>query len=249
MRSRMRKAEVKDIDEEIEELKHSNKTKDKIISILAHDLKSQIGSIASIISFLYSDYERFTDDERKKLLLTLNGSSDQIISLLENSLYWAYSKLGKLEFNKTKVGLKDLVDNVVNQLDDSLKMKGIKIINKITKAVTANIDDNMVSTAIKNIVSNSIKFSPRGGKIQINSKKAEKNLEIIISDYGIGIKKEDLKKIFDIELNQRSLGTDEETGSGLGLMVSKEFIERNDGKIEIFSIYRKGTDVKITLPI
>jgi signal transduction histidine kinase len=230
-------------------LKKANSSKDKFFSIVAHDLKNPFNSLILLTSLLIDEYDSFTEDEKKKYLQQINESSRNTFSLLQNLLEWARSQIGGSHIVKEKVNLGELSESVIALLQPTANNKNISVATDISNSVIAYADKNMVSTILLNLVSNAIKFTSNSGKVSISSFVENNHIEVIVSDNGMGMSKENLSRLFRLEEKFQTRGTAKEAGTGLGLILCKEFIEKNDGKIWVESEENVGSQFHFTLPV
>ncbi len=237
------------VEKRTKELKELNATKDKFFSIIAHDLKNPFNALLGFSSFLVDNYDDIDDDEKKESILTMKESADVGYKLLENLLEWSRTQTGRIEWSPEKIYLDSIVSETIQLLTKSADNKKIKIEPDLSNNTEAYADENMVKTVIRNLLSNAIKYSKEGGKVKISSTSKNGMLEVAIKDNGIGIKKDDIDKLFKIDQNFSTKGTNEEEGTGLGLLICKEFVEKNNGKISVESEYGKGSRFAFTLPI
>ncbi len=231
------------------ELKETNAAKDKFFAIIAHDLRGPTGSLASFLEHLNDTFNEHSPTELKEILLTLYESAESVSVLLENLLIWAQSQLNKIEFRPTKLKLTDVLQTSIKGLKQVAENKQIDIRCELNDQIFVLADLNMVQTIVRNILSNAIKFTHRGGSVTIKSD--FNNLDsvlISIADNGVGIEQSALSKIFDITNTVHTTGTENEMSTGLGLILVKDFIEKNNGTITIESQKNTGTKVSFTLP-
>ena len=229
-------------------LQESNAMKDKFFSIIAHDLKNPLGGLMNISEILLQNYEDITSDARKNFINILYDSSKQTLNLLENLLQWSRSQTGRLEFHPLIADMRFSIENVRKLLQVNIDNKKIEIIDKSDKNLFAYFDKAMINTVFRNLLSNAIKFTPEGGTIEIANKENDKFIEIIICDSGIGIEEERIDDLFRIDKNSSTPGTNNEKGTGLGLILCKEFVEKNGGTISVKSKPGKGSEFSFTLP-
>ncbi|WP_456462316.1 ATP-binding protein [Lutibacter sp.] len=225
-----------------------NKTKDKFFSIIAHDLKNPFNSIKGFTELMIENSKDYDEDKKLKFLKIIKGSTLKASSLLNNLLIWANSQSGDLEFNPQKVELIQVVSNVISLLEIQAINKDIKIIDNIEKNLFVLADRNMLATILRNLISNAIKFTNQNGKIEISAIKKEIFVEISVKDNGVGILESEVKNLFNIEVKNSNVGTANEQGSGLGLILCKDFVEKHGGKIWVESTINKGTEFKFTIP-
>ena len=229
------------------ELIQLNQVKDKFFSIIAHDLKNPFGTMLHYSDILLEDYDTMNDDEKKFFIVEFKNASEQIYNLFDNLLRWSTSQAGILEVNKVGIVLKDLVEKTFDALNLHAQKKNIKLINAVDANAEVFADKDMVGTVIRNLVSNAIKFSPEKGEIKVNAKVINGLVEVAVQDYGIGINKEDLKKLFRLDVPASSIGSAENKGTGLGLILCKEFIEKNGGSIRCESEPNRGSKFVFTV--
>jgi signal transduction histidine kinase len=230
-----------------EKLRQALATKDKFFSIIAHDLMTPFNALLGFSSLLLTEAETLSANERQEFIQDIQQASIQGHNLLTNLLFWASSQTGKLEVNPITFDLEDVVKENVELLSENAKHKGINLLLSIeNQQIFA--DKNMLDAVIRNLLSNAIKFTPTNGTIEISSKKEGNAVEISISDTGVGISAEDIDKLFKIDVNHTTVGTQREKGTGLGLILCKEFVEKQGGTIKIDSEKGKGSRFSISLP-
>lgn len=231
-----------------DELKEINLTKDKFFSIISHDLKSPFSNILGFSNLLVEDYDSFDDDQKKEIIIALNKSSQSAFDLLANLLTWAQSQTGRIKINKKLLNLKELVETSIAPYKYNASAKNIEVTTTIPSEVNVLIDLNSAVIAIGNLVNNAIKFTPNGGKITIKYHANKNTIMLHIIDTGIGMTTEVIEKLFKIDENISTKGTNDEEGTGLGLILSKEFINKNGGDITVKSELGKGSEFIISLP-
>ena len=229
-------------------LKELNKSKDKFFSIIAHDLRSPFSSLIGLSEILLEDAEELSKKDITFYASEINTASKNVLKLLENLLQWARIQTGRMEFEPTDINLFNLVSASVSLLARNAAKKGIELINSVSDMLTVYADHNMLQSIIQNLISNAIKFTSKDGKIEIGAMLSGDNVEIFVKDDGVGISKQDLKKIFKIDQHITSKGTANEKGSGLGLILCKELAEKNNGDIRVSSEINKGSTFTLTLP-
>lgn len=231
------------------ELKEHIATKDKFFSIISHDLRGPLSAFLNLTDLLLSEMEDMSWKELKETMQMMHTSALGVNRLLNNLLQWSRLQRGKIDFTPSNCNLKFIIDNVIDTLKSSAYNKNINIINKVSEEFIAYADSNMLDLTIRNLISNSIKFTNDGGSITIKAnQKGEKYINISIIDTGIGIDPENIPKLFRIDVKLTNEGTRGEIGTGLGLVLCKEFIEKNKGKITVKSTLGQGTTFRITLP-
>ncbi len=235
-----------------EQLGELNATKDKFFSIIAHDLKNPLGSIRLVSNVLKDNYPELSENERIDFISEIRHSTNHIITLLDNLLTWARSQTGKITYHPVTFNLRMLVQSNLDLLEKQADLKSIELINE-TDDFNLYGDPNMMNTVFRNIISNSIKFTPDSGRVKVyNYKKEIENIPyhvITIEDNGVGIQPENISKLFQIESGFSTVGTANEKGTGLGLILCKEFIKHHNGKITAESKLGEGTKINIFLPL
>ncbi len=232
------------------ELSEANATKNVFFSIIAHDLKGPVGNISQLLKLLKDNFSDISNDEKLDYINILMGLSSKTNNLLDDLLLWARIQMNTLEFDIEKISLKDLTENTLFLLEEKAKEKNIKIISNVGD-IELEINKSSIKTVIRNLLSNALKFSYQDSKIEINSNVIENNkfVEISVKDNGIGIPKEYIDKLFKIGSTFSTYGTDKEKGTGLGLILCKELIEKNGGSIRADSEEDKGSTFYFTIPL
>ena len=236
-----------DLQESNDKLNLLNSTKDKFFTIISHDLKSPFNSILGFTNLLAEDYNKFDETQKRKIISSLRESSQLAYELLENLLTWARTQTGRIEINKELLNLKELVETSIAPYKDNASKKNIEIAINIPPDTKLSIDRNTSMTFIANLVNNAIKYTPEGGTITINYHENEDNIELHIIDTGVGMTSEVIGKLFRIDEDISTEGTNNERGTGLGLILCKEFINKNGGDISVLSEVGKGSEFIITL--
>ncbi len=231
-----------------ENLIESNKAKDKFFSIISHDLRSPFATIISFANLLSKDLDKFSREELSEMVEEFSRSVEQINNLLENLLQWSRSQTGKIKNNAEILKFNDIVDDTLSLFTSLLKEKNLTVNKDIDKDLVVWADRNMTYTILRNLISNAIKYSYPGQQISIITKKQGDFVEIQVVDQGIGISEENQKKLFHLESTQSTFGTNYEKGSGLGLVLCKEFVEKLGGDIRVVSKENHGSTFIFTLP-
>ena len=248
-----RNHQINKMNEEIQtqrdDLRQLNKTKDKLFSIIAHDLKNPFNSIIGFTELMIENSSEYSEEKRLKFLKIIKGSTSKAFSLLDNLLIWANSQSGNLDFNPQKINLKQIVSDVISLLEIQAINKDIKILNSVSNNLFVEADKNMLDTILRNLISNAIKFTEIRGEIQISSSTNSNFVEIKVKDNGIGISQGDIDNLFRIEVKHSNIGTANEQGSGLGLILCKDFVEKNNGNLWVESTINEGSEFKFTLPV
>ena len=230
-------------------LQKLNADKDRFISILSHDLKSPFNSILGFSEVLTEDIRKLNTDEIEDIARNINKSARNTLYLLEDLLAWAMTQQGKIIFKPQKLSLADICKNILEILNPKAVAKNITINYYVADSIKVFADIDMIKTILRNLVSNALKFTNNGGTINVSSEENSENVTISISDNGVGIKPENITKLFNISEVITTKGTAEETGTGLGLLLCKEFVEKHGGKIWVESEVGKGSEFKFTLPM
>jgi len=247
----LQKTEIQKV---VEKLKITNKTKDKFFSIIAHDLKSPFNTMLGFSKLLVNKFDKYDKEKQKEFLGILNQSIRNTFNLLENLLLWSSSQRGKIEFKPQKENLQLLINEIAVLVGQTAARKSIIIKNKIPENIIVNADNDMLTTIMRNLISNAIKFTPKEGEIIVNAalmtdENKKKFTEISIKDSGVGIVKEKLARLFILSENISTKGTEGEAGTGLGLTLCEEFVKKHGGKIWVESEVGKGSEFIFTIPI
>lgn len=237
------------VNKQNKELQELNETKDKFFSIISHDLKGPLNSLTSFSSLLMNHTDSMSKEEIQMLAKDLDGSLKNLFALLENLLEWARSQTGNIELKPVRLALSEIVDSTFKVLEKSAGNKEIKLKNLIQDSSFAYADKNAISTVIRNLVSNAVKFTPQGGQIEVSCTEWQDSVEISIKDNGVGMPADVVEKLFKIGQKHSTKGTANEKGTGLGLILCKEFVEKNGGKIWVKSELNQGSEFIFTLPL
>ncbi|MEA3317096.1 MAG: ATP-binding protein, partial [Bacteroidota bacterium] len=237
-----------EIEKQRDNLERSNATKNKFFRIIAHDLRSPISTLVSSSDFIIDGINSLSIEKTKKFIVELNKLSQNTFVLLENLLDWASNQTGNMKLVPKEIDLELIILENIDLYKTRLNHKNIELSYAIPSEIKIFADENMIKTVIRNILSNAIKFTHIGGNINIIVTDSDNYIVTNIEDNGVGINADDIHKLFLIDKNISSLGTDNEKGSGLGLILCKEFVERNNGEISIESEVNKGTRFTIKLP-
>jgi PAS domain S-box-containing protein len=229
------------------ELERLNKTKDKFFSIIAHDLRNPFNAIMGFSGLLFHDFNEMDDKQKLSLLELINLSSESAFNLLDNLLQWARTQTDKIKFNPEYFDLSEVVKQVVDLNGIIAEKKQITIESTIPGSTQVYADRNMIHTVIRNLISNAIKFSHKEGRIFLSSFENGTMTEVVIRDEGTGMTRENLSMLFRIDTYYSTSGTSGETGTGLGLIICKEFVEKNGGRIRATSKEGHGTAISFTL--
>jgi signal transduction histidine kinase len=233
-----------------DELAIVNATKDKFFSIIAHDLRGPIGNFLNFTNMIIDYYREEINEKLMKFLLVVNASAQQTSALLENLLTWAQSQQGSVVFNPNTFNLYKIVENNISLLLVRADDKNISIRNSLPNELICEIDYYMIDTVVRNLLSNAIKFTSQNGYIEFSGILSAGSITIKISDSGIGLNQTEIDQLFRIDIKHKSKdGTNGEKGTGLGLILCKEFIEKHGGKIWAESELGKGSQFIFTIPL
>jgi signal transduction histidine kinase len=230
------------------ELQDLNATKDKFFSIISHDLKGPLNSFTSFSGLLINHTDSLSKDEIKMLAKDLDKSLKNLFTLLENLLEWSRSQTGNMEFKPERFDLPALLQQNKELLQAQASNKKITLEGLFQDALTINAHRHSVNTVVRNLISNAIKFTPEGGTITLGVKPGEGQVTVSIKDNGVGMPPEVIQKLFRIDTKHTTKGTADEKGTGLGLILCKEFIEKNGGRIWVESEVGRGSVFSFTLP-
>jgi len=233
-----------------DKLRQINAEKDRFFSIIAHDLRSPFNGFLGLTQLMAEELENLTSEEIKDFTLRMRNSAADMFRLLENLLEWARMQQGLITFNREIAQLAPIVDESIAIILEPAKIKGIEIILDISADITVFADRNILQTVIRNIVSNAVKFTPKGGRIRVSAKVTDyNNVEISIKDTGIGMSNKMIDDLFRLDVQTNRKGTEGEPSSGLGLLLCKDFIEKHGGRIWVESEEGKGSTFRFTLPV
>jgi PAS domain S-box-containing protein len=230
-------------------LQENNKTKDKLFSIIAHDLRSPFNGILGFSDLLINITNSQDTEKTKKYSSLIYSTARNTLVLLDNLLDWGKSQTGQINFNPEKLILSSIIQNVVETSRSNAIIKNISLNFIPSGDIAVYADQNMLETVLRNLTSNAIKFTNLNGEININAIQNQDFCEITISDNGVGMNDEKCNRLFNLDTNITTIGTANEKGSGLGLILCKEFVEKLDGNIWVESKEGKGSNFKFTLPL
>jgi len=240
--------QAKELEKQRTELEALNSTKDKFFAIIAHDLKNPFSTVLGLSELLAREFESFDSESLKNFISQIYKYSNNTYNLLENLLQWSMVQTGRMPMRPKLVNLKHIIEENIDLLSGNARQKNIDLYVVSCNGCSAYVDVNQITTVVRNILSNAIKFSLPNGKITLTIEASGDFWQICVEDNGIGISEADLKKLFHIDSNPSKIGTSQETGTGLGLILCKEFVERNGGKIWVESKLDKGSTFCFTVP-
>jgi signal transduction histidine kinase len=230
------------------ELSDTNNLKDKFFSIIAHDLRGPFSGLMKYIELILDDNENLDSEALVDVLKDIHESSESLYELMENLLTWAQIQTQSIHLKKEDIELTDLLNEITQAVALNSKVKSIKVTSSGDENLKVSADKFTLKTSIYNVITNAIKFTPRNGNIDINYTKVGKNTFIEIKDSGVGMPKEVQANIFSLTNKTSKNGTEGEKGTGLGLILTKEFVELNKGSLNIMSEVDQGTTITISFP-
>ncbi len=231
-----------------EDLRQINDTKDKFVSIIAHDVKTPIVALIGYAEILAEDIEELQKSEIKEFASSIVEISKQTIGLLTNLLEWSRLQTGRMEFHPVQMNAFNTAENSISLLASNAEQKNIKIINKLDKDTYIYADENMMQSVFNNLLTNAIKFTNRNGEINITSDKCEDMICFSVKDNGVGMDAKQKTLLFEMNKSFTTPGTTNEKGSGLGMILCKDFIEKHGGKIWVESSVGNGSEFFFTVP-
>ncbi|PKP36815.1 MAG: hypothetical protein CVT98_07010 [Bacteroidetes bacterium HGW-Bacteroidetes-15] len=240
--------QAKELEKQRTELEALNSTKDKFFAIIAHDLKNPFSTVLGLSELLAREFETFDSDSLKNFITQIYKYSNNTFNLLENLLQWSMLQTGRMPLRPRIVSLKSIIEENIDILSGNATHKDVSIEVVASNDSTAYVDSNQITTVVRNLLSNAIKFTPSKGKILISVESHGEMWKISVKDNGVGISEKDLNRLFHIDSNPTKIGTAQETGTGLGLILCKEFVERNGGTIWVESGEGKGSAFYFTVP-
>lgn len=239
---------ISDIREYEGKLQKLNDDKDRFFSIIAHDLKNPFTALLGYTEILAEDFDQLSIEKLRMFSLSLHKSARSVYALLENLLQWSRLQTGRVDFNPVRFMLKNVVFKAADVFQINAAKKNIQVIVSIDPLMAVKADMNMVETVFRNLLSNAIKFTPENGKVKISTSEDGNFARVIVEDSGVGISRNDLDNLFIIGKKVMPAGMEDEKGSGLGLILCKEFVEKNGGTITVESEPGKGSRFIFTLP-
>ncbi|ASB49589.1 PAS domain S-box protein [Alkalitalea saponilacus] len=225
-----------------------NNQRDKLFSIVSHDLRSPFMALINLSQIINENYDTLSEKEIKEYLGLITDGSEKTFNLLENLLEWSKSKRGLINYNPTDINLTEVCNHIINNMNAQFKVKNIEVTAELTKPVFLYADKDMVNSIFRNLLSNAVKFSMPDGKIKITAKNKGKMVEVCVEDNGVGMNIDTANNLFTSESITSQAGSNGEKGSGLGLVLCKEFVEYHKGDIWVKSAVGKGSKFHFTLP-
>ncbi len=231
------------------ELEDLNEKKDQFYSIISFYLRDPLDAVIGFSEILKNEYKELSPEDFQLFISSLYLSSRQVYSLLNNLIQFSRIQIKDIDFVPRNLNLHSIVEDNASVLKTMADRKSIKVINYVNKEVSIYADNNMINSIFLNLLTNAIKYSHKNGYIEVSVNKENGYAHISIEDKGIGMDKESLDKVFELNVKKITPGTDNEMGTGLGLLLTKEFVEKNDGKIEVTSKINEGTNITFTMPL
>lgn len=234
-------------------LKELNATKDKFLSIIAHDLKNPFNTLVGFSKLLLLKHKNYSENERENFIKMIYDSSKNTLNLLENLLTWSKTQKGIIKYNPEHIYIDNIIDDNMKLLAPNASRKNISIVNMIKNSTKVTADKEMINFIVRNLVSNALKFTPQKGTIKIYDKitniQNSKKISVFIEDNGIGIDPVNIGNLFKLDNSFKTKGTDEESGTGLGLILCKEFINNHNGEIGVESKLGEGSIFHFSIPL
>jgi signal transduction histidine kinase len=239
---------IKKLDEQNSELQNLNQTKDKFFSIVAHDLRSPFGALMGLLNELDESYEEYDEDSRRNMIRSLRKSSLNTYNLLVNLLDWSRSQRERIENRAENVNFTEIVEDVFQTLQTRASMKSHTLRNDTDEGTRIFADPQIMRSLLINLVNNGIKFTPKSGQIRVYAIPDGKFVKVYVEDSGTGIPEQEIPNLFRIDASYQRSGTDKEPGTGLGLIMCKEYVSILGGDISVESIVGKGTTFCFSVP-
>jgi signal transduction histidine kinase len=230
-------------------LKKAIHTKDRLYSVISHDLRTPFNALIGFSKLLQTQFNSLTPEKIKKYIGIIYEVSGQTYNLLTNLLDWSLTQTNEIKFNPQKIELKTFIDEVTKSQVHLAEYKDIAFSVSVEDGITVVADANMISAILRNLISNALKFTSHGGKVQLSVKSASNEITFCIADNGCGINPEDIKTLFDHENSFSTSGTDNEKGAGIGLLLCKELVQKHKGKIWAESKTGEGSRFYFSIPV
>lgn len=231
-----------------QELSKLNATKDKFFSIVAHDLKNPFINLLGYTDLLATGYEEMSEEERKQSVINLHNSSKKMLALVENLLQWSSANIGSLQYNPRDINIKQEVDEIIYLYSESIKQKNLHIDIEIEPELKVFIDKDYFNLVMRNLTSNAIKFSPTDGKIMIDAEVKNNYILVSVKDFGVGMDDEKISQLFELGSQKSTMGTMNESGTGLGLILARDLVKKWGGDIMVKSQVDVGSTFTISIP-
>lgn len=236
------------IEEQTKELELLNQTKDKFFAIIAHDLKSPFSTVVSLSDLLADEFDTLDHDKQREFAVQISKCANKTYNLLENLLQWSLLQTGRQEIIIGQNNISSIITDNIELLKGIAQSKGISIFWNSTNSYIASFDANMINSVVRNLLNNALKFTPTKGKILVLVNDSDNSWKISIADNGIGISESDQQNLFKIGSNPSKIGTQQEHGTGLGLILCHDFVKKNGGEIGVESKIGQGSTFWFTIP-
>ncbi len=230
-------------------LKELNSTKDKFFSIIGHDLRNPLNALLGFSELISGNSRDYTSEEIQRYSKIINEAAKNIHLLVENLLEWSRSQSGNIDYNPEKTDLMTMVTEIFKVFEIHADKKGVNMVSEIPEEVFVNADRNLLSTILRNLISNAVKYTSNGGQVRVYCEQNKREITISVEDTGIGMSENQLENLFKLDSNVTMPGTSEEKGTGLGLILCREFVDMHKGKIWATSTPKEGSTFSFTLPI
>jgi len=240
---------IRQMRQQTAELERLNQSKNRLFSVIAHDLRAAFHGILGFSDVLDTELDDLDQATIRKIASYLNHASQSTFKLLENLLEWAMLENGSMQFRPEVLRLESIIDTVVTGLHLSALQKNIQLEFRVDPRILVQADLNMIRSLIHNLVSNAVKFSLRGGRVWVDQHLEKEQVIIAVHDNGMGMNQNQLDRLFQINLNNSTKGTIGEVGTGLGLLLCKQFVEQHNGKIWVESRPNEGSSFYFSLPV
>jgi len=237
------------LEESIQRVEELNASKDRFITVLSHDLRSPFQGLLGITKTLEADFNSFSNNEKQFYISQINNSLDKLYLFLEELLLWGRVQRNAVKLTYEVCSVKNLLSQTVSVLSETSAKKKISIDAKCDEALTVVLDKEMISILLRNLISNAIKFSPVGSKIMVIADIQNDELKLLVIDEGVGISEKSLAKLFKLDETISTIGTDGETGTGMGLILCNDILKKHKGKISVQSKEGKGATFEIQIPL
>jgi signal transduction histidine kinase len=232
------------------ELQALNLSKDQLFSVLGHDLKSPFNGIIGLLDLVNENWDVINDTEKKEMLALLFTSSERVSELLDNILNWGKTQVGLVNIQTRKVVLDSTLKGIVDLFEAQIDSKKLDVVVELSnETISLDTDSMLFSRVVQNLINNAIKFTPKGGKIMVKVEQLNKETRLSVVDSGIGIPKEKISTLFDMNLSFRRPGTDGEKSTGMGLLLSKEYAKLMGASLTVNSVEGEGSSFVLTFPV
>jgi signal transduction histidine kinase len=237
-----------DLSESEKQLTESNTNKDKLFSIISHDLRSPFRALLTYSESVYTKLDTLSTDEIKEYTLNVHRYAENIYKLLEDLLEWSRIQIGNLKYEPKDFSLYAAILHTISTIEGNAERKNIKIVNNVSDKIVGYADENMIKSVLNNLVSNAVKFTNYDGTVEIDASRINGSICVTVKDNGTGMSEDEVTQLFKVGKHFNKTGTANEKGTGLGLILCKELIEKNGGSISIASILGKGSSFSFTIP-